>query len=92
MFSRGSVNFLVQAFRYRGKVNYRDSIFMSYGEDHSEKIKTLCDDLVKVSYAFQRMAVFYLSRRVERGTWDFFVDDLEVNNKLSIDVDIFKVS
>ena len=31
--NRESVNFLVQAFRYRGKVNYRDAIYLSYGDE-----------------------------------------------------------
>jgi len=89
--TKGRVNFLVQAFRYRGKAHYRDSIFMTYGEDHSEKIKVLCEDLIKVSHAFQRMAVFYMSRRVKKGTWHSFVDDLERNNKLSINIDVLRI-
>ncbi|MDD4906165.1 MAG: hypothetical protein PHD39_08415 [Methylobacter tundripaludum] len=83
--AKHGVNYLVQAFRYRGKANYRDSIFLSYGNDNSEKIGVFVDDLRKVSYAFQRMAAHYLSRRVEKGTWEEFIADLEENSQLSID-------
>ncbi len=85
------VNFLTQAFRYRGKANYRDSVFLSYGYDQSEQIKMFCQDLEKVSFVFQRMASFYLSKRVEKGTWTQFVDDLEKNSRLSIDTNFFRV-
>lgn len=51
-FAKHGVNYLIQAFRYRGKANYRDSIFLSYGDDNSEKIKRFVQDLEKVSRAF----------------------------------------
>ena len=34
--SKITINFLTQSFRYRGKANYRDSIYLSYGEDNSK--------------------------------------------------------
>ncbi|MBU0558198.1 MAG: hypothetical protein KKG93_01210, partial [Bacteroidetes bacterium] len=36
--SSHKINFLTQAFRYRGKANYRDSIYLSYGENNSATI------------------------------------------------------
>ena len=89
--AKNGVNYLIQAFRYRGKANYRDSIFLSYGDDNSEKIRVFVEDLKKVSYAFQRMAAYYLSRRVEQGTWEKFIVDLEEHSRLSIDVKHFLV-
>lgn len=86
-FSKAGVNFLTQAFRYRGKVNYRDSIFMSYGDDHSSDVSELVQDAVIVSRAFQRMAAHYLHRRVESGAWQSFIDDLRANSRLSLAVD-----
>lgn len=83
--AKNGVNYLIQAFRYRGKANYRDSVFLSYGDDNSEKIKTFVQDLEKVSRAFQRMAACYLSRRVEKGAWSEFTADLQVNSRLSLD-------
>lgn len=83
--SRHHVNYLVQAFRYRGKANYRDSIFLSYGYDNTDKVAQFIDDLEAVSKVFQRMAAFYLSKRVERGSWSEFVSDLEENSRLSLE-------
>jgi len=83
---KNTVNYLSQAFRYRGKANYRDSIFLSYGNDESAKMKVFVQDLEKVSGAFQRMAAHYICRRIERDTWSKFVADLEENSRLSIEV------
>ncbi len=84
--AKNVVNYLIQAFRYRGKANYRDSIFLSYGYNHSDKMKIFVQDLEKVSRAFQRMAAYYLSRRVEKGAWTEFIADLKENSRLSVDV------
>lgn len=83
--AKNGVNYLIQAFRYRGKANYRDSIFLSYGYDNSGKIKKFVCDLETVSVAFQRMAAFYLSRRVEKGSWSDFIADLNENSRLSLE-------
>lgn len=88
--AKNGVNYLIQAFRYRGKANYRDSIFLSYGR-YSEKIEIFVQDLENVSHAFQRMAAFYLSRRVEKGTWSEFLTDLNENSRLSIPVQYLEV-
>jgi hypothetical protein len=85
------INFLVQAYRFRGKANYRDSLFLSYGDDRSNRLAGFCQDLFIVAKAFMRMAAFYLSRRVERGTWERFINDLEINSKLSLEVDILRI-
>lgn len=84
--SKNGVNYLIQAFRYRGKANYRDSIFLTYGYDNSENIELFVQDLETVSCSFQRMAAFYLARRVEKGSWDEFISDLSDNSRLSLDV------
>ena len=83
--SQSSVNYLIQAFRYRGKANYRDSVFLSYGDNNLEKMATFIQDLEKVSRAFQRMAAFYLERRVENSAWAEFITDLQKNSRLSLD-------
>jgi hypothetical protein len=88
--SEGCVNFLVQADRFRGKSNYRDSIFLTYGENNSESLKTFITDLLQVSEAFLKYASVYCSKRVEAGTWDSFVNDIEENTCLTIEVDIIK--
>lgn len=87
---RGYVNYLVQAFRFRGKANYRDSIFLSYGPDKENIISQFTTDLRDVSNAFIRSAAIYASKRVERGSWDEFIDDIDKNTRLSITTDAIK--
>lgn len=71
-----SVGFLLQAFRYRGKANYRDAIYLAYGVNNAALVGGLNADLAASSLAFVRMASHYVSRRVEAGTWALYVDDL----------------
>jgi len=88
---KGQVNYLIQAFRYRGKANYRDSIFLSYGDDNEHLIEKFVEDLLNVSFNFVRAASYYCSKRVERDTWAEFVADIEENTKLSVDVSSIKI-
>lgn len=87
----GLVNFLTQAFRYRGKANYRDSIYLSYGDNREEEIEVFINDLENIASKFLQMASFYVSKRVERGTWTEFIDDIDQNSQLTIDVGILNV-
>ena len=88
---RGYVNYLVQAFRFRGKANYRDSIFLSYGPDQEEIISQFIEDLLDASRGFMRSAAYYSSKRVERGAWSEFISDIEENSQLSISTDEIKI-
>ena len=88
--SKRQVNFLNQAFRYRGKANYRDSIFLSYGDDNSKHVETLCSDLLKVSKVFQKMTACYVSMRIERGLWGEYLLDVDSNKRLSGKIEYLK--
>ena len=88
---KGQVNFLIQAFRYRGKANYRDSIFLSYGDNNESTITQFIEDLNDVATGFIKAASRYSSARVERGTWDLFVADISENTRLSIGVDAIEI-
>lgn len=88
---KGQVNFLIQAFRYRGKANYRDSIFLSYGNNNKNTIEQFVNDLNIVSAGFIRAASHYCSVRVEKGTWKLFVDDIKNNTRLSLDIETIAV-
>lgn len=88
---RGQVNYLVQAFRFRGKANYRDSIFLSYGPDQEEIVRQFIEDLLDASRGFIRSAACYSSKRVERGAWSEFIGDIEENSRLSISTDEIKI-
>ncbi len=76
--SPASVNILVQAFRYRGKANYRDAIYLSYGSDQSERLKQFIEDLCVVSGAYTLMAAHYLAKRIVSLDWQAYVEDINV--------------
>lgn len=89
-FEKGFVNFAVQAFRYRGKANYRDSIYLSYGDNNSEKITQFVTDLKSVAHNFVKMSVYFVARRTEAGTWDNFKLDITSRSRISIDKELLK--
>ena len=64
-----TVSFLHQAFRYRGKVNYRDSMFLTYGEDNTNDIIQLVEDLKTVSEGFQQMSAGYIKAKINKESW-----------------------
>lgn len=74
--SPAKVNYLVQAFRYRGKANYRDSIYLSYGSDQSDRLNQFIEDLCIVSGAYTLMAAHYLARRIVSSDWEAYVEDI----------------
>ena len=88
---KGHVNYLVQAFRFRGKANYRDSIFLSYGPNQEGTIRQFVEDLLNASRGFIRSAAYYSAKRVERGAWSEFISDIEENSRLSISPDEIKI-
>jgi len=57
------VNYLVQAFRYRGKTSYRDAIYLSYDRNGTERLRKFVSGLGIVSGNFSLMAADYLARR-----------------------------
>lgn len=83
---KGRVNFVAQAFRYRGKANYRDSVYLSYGNDYGAALNRFAEDLESVANAFVRIASAYLRVRVEDGVWPQFVTDLRQNLRVSCDL------
>jgi hypothetical protein len=89
--SSAQVNFLVQAHRYRGKANYRDAIYLSYGADNSEKLTVLIRDLAHVARAFTLMAAHYLSRRVSKDNWQNFINDVRANARFPLPYDLSEI-
>lgn len=85
------VNYLVQAFRYRGKANYRDAIYLSYGRDDTEKLNQFVSDLATVAGAFSLMAAHYVARHVVRNDWAEFTTDLEEYAKFSLPFDLGEI-
>ncbi|PXX95912.1 hypothetical protein [Halomonas sp. LBP4] len=85
------LNFLVQAFRYRGKANYRDAIYLSYGGDNTGRLTQLVTDLGAVSGTFSLMAAHYVAKRVVRHDWESFVADIAEYAKFDLPFDLTKI-
>jgi len=85
------VNFLVQAFRYRGKANYRDAIYLSYGRDDTDRVRQFVTDLGSVSSAFSQMAAHYVAKRIVRNDWVPFVADITEHAKFDLPFDLSEI-
>lgn len=69
------VNFLHCAFRYRGKANYRDSIFLTYGQDDSRISGLFVESLETVARFAFLCGLAYAERRVgKKSAKDFLID------------------
>lgn len=85
------VNYLIQAFRYRGKANYRDAIYLSYGRDDMERLRQYVSDLAVVAGAFALMAAHYASKRVIKNDWAEFSADLEEHARFELPFDLGEI-
>jgi hypothetical protein len=74
------VTFLTQAFRYRGKANYRDCVYFNDNYDDT-RVNSFIGDLEVVAQKFMIMASFYLSRRIAGKEWQEFLDNLSEDYK-----------
>lgn len=79
------VNILVQAFRYRGKANYRDGLYLSYGDDQKEKIFRWTEDMHSVAKAFMIMVTKYLICCVPSKLWNEYCADIKANTRFKLD-------
>ena len=83
-----TVCFLNQAFRYRGKANYRDALYLSYGHINKDDLEQFLKDLYKTLFAFTLQAGCYCELRVKKSCWSEFLDDLEKHGRLSVPLDV----
>ncbi|MGH9962520.1 MAG: hypothetical protein ACREBC_36295, partial [Pyrinomonadaceae bacterium] len=82
--SRRGVGFLDMAFRYRGKANYRDAIFLSYGKHATQtQMSRFVKDTHVVASTYHAMSRDCVSCRVPVDDWSHFLDDLRVNSRLT---------
>ena len=73
------INFMHCAFRYRGKANYRDAIFMAYGQkDLLVDTPFLCNLANTARFSFI-CALAYVEKLIGKKTTKAFLDDLKVN-------------
>jgi len=76
--------FLDIAFRYRGKANYRDALFLTY-KQHSAIIRNeFIGDMYEVLKAFLIMSGAYCMRRIPKGLWKNYIEDLQENYMLGV--------
>lgn len=83
-YRRRAIAFLQEASRYRGKANYRDAIFLAYGQTVAARLDGFAADLAQVLEGFAVMAAGYCSLRIGKMAWQAFIADLEANRSLSL--------
>lgn len=76
-FSQRSVGFLHLAYRYRGKANYREALFLGYGTEPASIADQFLSDLDSVLRAFLSCAGQFCARRLGNAVWSEFRTDLE---------------
>lgn len=79
-----SLGFLHQAFRYRGKANYRDALFLTYGSSVGGTLSGFIEDLELVLTGFIVMAGAFCARRIGPTLWQPFIADLSTQVKLAV--------
>ncbi len=89
--NQANVNYLIQAFRYRGKANYRDAIYLSYGRDETERLRQFVSDLAAVAGAFSLMSAHYMEKRVVRADWEQFIADIDEHAKFELPFDLGEI-
>lgn len=84
------VNFLNQSFRFRGKANYRDGIYLTFDNNYisEDVMDTFLDDLTVVAQAFTLMSYEFVRKSVRRMSWENFCEDYNKNNKIMLDFDV----
>lgn len=85
------VGFLHQAFRYRGKANYRDVLYLGYGIENRPMLESLITDLGTVLNAFLHATSHYCAIRIERDVWGEFVADIAINCHLALETKVLEV-
>ena len=85
--SKKTVCFLHQAFRYRGKANYRESLFLGYGNGTEQYVTDYISDLSFVLEAFVRQAGIFCSKRINKKKWEDFLEDLANNRSFTLSPD-----
>ena len=79
-----ALGFVHQAFRYRGKANYREALFISYGQHVEPMLEDFYVDMFSVLQAFLCMAGAFCAQRVGKDLWNAYLDDLSANVMLLV--------
>ena len=78
------LGFLHQALRYRGKANYRDALFLTYGSQVGATLNGFIADMETVLNAFIVMAGAFCAPRIGQSLWQSFLADLSAQLHLSV--------
>jgi hypothetical protein len=76
-FDKRTLSFMHQAIRYRGKANYREALYLSYGSSVETLLANYVADLERVLAAFLAMAGAFCSKRLGSTLWNAFVADVD---------------
>lgn len=79
-----AVSFLHQAIRYRGKANYREALFLGYGDYVETLLSDYLDDLATVLRGFVTMSGAFAYKRLGRSIWNEFTDDLDKHRSFQV--------
>jgi hypothetical protein len=79
-----SVSFLHQAFRYRGKANYREALFLGYGDYVETVLEDYLNDLTTVLRGFIAMSGSFACKRLGQQIWSEFLDDLDTHRSFQV--------
>jgi hypothetical protein len=79
-----SLGFVHQAFRYRGKANYRDALFLTYEAQVGTVLNGFIYDMEEVLKAFVTMAGAFCAKRVRSDHWQAFKADLDAHLALAV--------
>ncbi|KZK78977.1 hypothetical protein PsAD46_04455 [Pseudovibrio sp. Ad46] len=71
------IGFLHQAFRFRGKANYREALFLSYGASTNTLLQDFASDLEAVLAAFIAMGGAFCSISLGKVEWNNFIEDIQ---------------
>lgn len=79
-----AVSFLHQAFRYRGKANYREALFLGYGDNVETLLSGYLDDLATVLRGFVALSGAFACKRLGSPIWNEFLDDLDAHRSFQV--------
>jgi hypothetical protein len=81
--NKRALSFLHLAFRYRGKANYREALYLGYGNNVETLVANYIDQLTFVLTGFVIMAGAFTSKRIPPQLWSDFVSDIEKQRSFS---------
>ena len=80
-----AISFLHQAFRFRGKANYREALYLAHGKHVERSISGFVTDMADVLKAFVTMAGAFAFKRLGNDLRDGFLEDLDQYRSFSLD-------